>query len=259
VAFELTQTQARQRRAIVEDRLVIEPGLGAALDHGFLGPASFLDFETISVPVPRWPGCWPWQQVPVQFSVHREGEGGRLEHVGYLADGAADPRPALARALVEALPLRGPVFVYHEPFEGYRLRELAASVPEFADALRAIDRRLVDLLPIVRSHVYHPAFGGSFSIKAVVPVLCPSDGWDGLDVASGDVAAAELQALLLAPNGMSDDERAQKRSPLLAYCQRDTHAMVALLSRLEALAAPATDPPHLDSRTAISATWSRRG
>jgi hypothetical protein len=33
----------------------------------------------------------------------------------------------------------------------------------------AVRERLVDLLPIVADHVYHPAFGGSFSIKAVLP------------------------------------------------------------------------------------------
>lgn len=238
VAFKLTETQARQRRAIVEDRLVIEPGLRAALEHGIEGPASFLDFETISMPVPRWQGSRPWQQIPVQFSVHRELAVGSLDHIGYLAEAGGDPRPELARALVKAIPREGPVYVYYEPFEGYRLRELADAMPEFAEALLAIDRRLVDLLPIVCNHIYHPGFGGSFSIKSVVPVLCPGDGWDGLDVASGHVAAAELQALLLAPEAIGEKERARKREALVAYCERDTHAMVALLRELKALAQP---------------------
>jgi len=31
--------------------------------------------------------------------------------------------------------MRGPVYVYYEPFEGMRLRELAEAVPELADEL----------------------------------------------------------------------------------------------------------------------------
>lgn len=44
--------------------------------------------------------------------------------------------------------------------------------------LFAIEARLVDLLPIVRGYVYHPAFGGSFSLKTVVPALVPGFGYE---------------------------------------------------------------------------------
>ena len=136
------------------------------------------------------------------------------------------------------MPARSAVFVYREPFERYRLRELADAVPELAEALLAIDRRLVDLLPIVRNHVHHPEFGGSFSIKAAVPVLCTGGGWDELEIPSGDRAAADLQALPVALDAVSDEERARRRTALLAYCERDTHAMVAPLRELKALAQP---------------------
>src|SRR3989454_3834939 len=38
----------------------------------FNSPLAFLDFETVSLAIPRWPGCRPWQLVPVQFSCHAE-------------------------------------------------------------------------------------------------------------------------------------------------------------------------------------------
>lgn len=233
-SFELTETQARQRRAIMENRLVVEPGLEKALEHGLEGPGSFLDFETVMLPIPRWPGCRPWDQVPVQFSVHREGSDGGLEHVGYLADGGDDPRPALARALVDAVPREGAVWVYFEPFEKGRLRELAEAVPELRDELLGIEARIVDLLQIVRRHIYHPRFKGSFSIKAVVPVLCPGAGWQGLKVASGDVAAAELRSLLRS-SGLDDRERTERREVLLRYCERDTRSLAILLQTLRAM------------------------
>src|SRR5450759_1607652 len=39
--------------------------------------------------------------------------------------------------------------------------------------IKKIQSRLWDLLPVVRNHVYHPAFAGSFSLKAVLPALVP--------------------------------------------------------------------------------------
>src|SRR5205809_5867204 len=34
-------------------------------------------------------------------------------------------------------------------------------------------QKFVDLLPLLRKHIYHPDFGGSFSIKRTLPALVP--------------------------------------------------------------------------------------
>src|SRR5207247_11097754 len=83
--------------------MVVEPTLTKALAQ-FGSPLAFLDFETVSLAIPRWPGCRPWQQVPVQFSAHVEarGRGGALAHHEWIAEGPGEPRPALADAVAEA-------------------------------------------------------------------------------------------------------------------------------------------------------------
>ena len=43
-------------------------------------------------------------------------------------------------------------------------------------AVNAIRARLVDFEKIVRKHVYHLDFAGSFSLKKVVPALVPENG-----------------------------------------------------------------------------------
>jgi hypothetical protein len=59
-----------------------------------------------------------------------------------------------------------------QPRHGCRsLAELNAAHPRGAD--QEIQSRLWDLLPVVRNHVYHPRFGGSFSLKDVLPALVP--------------------------------------------------------------------------------------
>jgi hypothetical protein len=94
----------------------------------------------------------------------------------------------------------------------------------------------VDLLPIVRDHVYHPSFGGGFGLKAVAPALVRGAGYGDLEVADGDHASTLLEGLLLAPEKLGARERARVRAQLLAYCARDTEVLVKVHERLAALA-----------------------
>jgi hypothetical protein len=90
-----------------------------------------------------------------------------------------------------------------------------------AGALKTLWKRIVDLQPIVREYVYHPEFGGSFCLKAVLPALVPGLGYADLDVKDGRTASALLEALLLHGDAMDPTERAELRRKLLAYCERD--------------------------------------
>ena len=103
--------------------------------------------------------------------------------------------------------------------------------------LGLIEGRLWDLLPVVRNHLYHPDFLGSFSIKNVLPALVDDAGYDDLEVTEGGAASRELMRLLIDGDSMSTDERITLRDSLLAYCKRDTWAMVLLMRRLRELAA----------------------
>lgn len=232
----LTNPQAeRQRRAVHADTMIVDGDLAASLAP-FAPPLAHLDFETVMPAVPCWDGCHPYDQVPAQFSCHVERPDGTLAHHAWLADGPADPRPEIARRVVEACAGARTVVVYNETFERDCLEGLAVAVPQLAGPLRDIVRRLADPLLVVREHVYHPAFGGSFSLKNVLPALVPDLSYDGLDIAGGRVATRALQALMFEPS-LPPDERARLRAALLAYCERDTLAMVRLVERLKALAA----------------------
>ena len=134
--------------------------------------------------------------------------------------------------------LDGPIVVY-SPYEQTRLKELAGQFPDLRVALNAIIARLLDLLPIVRGAVYFPEFHFSNSIKAVAPALAPGFGYDDLgDIADG--ASASAAFLQLASGATTDSEEAgQLRAALLAYCERDTLAMVAVHRALRRLASSA--------------------
>jgi hypothetical protein len=190
-------------------------------------PAYFLDFETIQFAVPIWKGTRPYQQIPFQFNIHRLSRTGKLEQQAFLDLSGDDPSKAFAEALIAACGERGPIFVYNAGFETARIRELAERFPRHAEALLALNARVVDLLPVAREHYYHPSQQGSWSIKAVLPALCPDLNYGNLDgVQDGGMAMnAYLEAL--APQ-TSQTRKAEIERQLLAYCALDTYAMVRL-------------------------------
>src|SRR5438477_2580225 len=234
--LELSHIHARQVRAVTAGRMVVEPALARALSE-FVSPLAFLDFETVSLAIPRWDGCRPWQNVPVQFSCHVEERGRGLVHHEWLAAGPADPRPALADAVVAACAGARRIVAYYASFERECIRQLAEAVPRLAPELERIERRLVDLLPLVRNYVYHPDFGGSFSIKRTLPALVPGLSYADLEIREGETATLELMRLLFADDELQAGERVDLRAALLRYCERDTWAMVRMLEQLRGLVA----------------------
>jgi hypothetical protein len=233
IAVPLDGVRERQRRAVQTGQLVVENGLASALVP-FVSPIAFLDFETVGLAVPCWPGCSPYDTTPVQFSVHTERDG-EMEHRAWLAEGPQDPRRPLALALLDACSGARTVVAYNAGFERRVIADLAVACPDLAAPLTALAGRVLDLLRIVREHVYHPDFDGSFGLKSVLPALT-TQGYDDLAIADGGLASADLSGLLFEPLGA--EERHALRSNLLAYCERDTWGLFLMLRRLRELATP---------------------
>jgi hypothetical protein len=141
----------------------------------------------------------------------------------------------LVGALGYALGDCGSIIVYHQQFESQRLSELASWLPEFSKRIDKIQSRLWDLLPIVRNHVYHPAFGGSYSLKWVLPALVPEMTYEGMEVADGQAAGLAWDSLVR--GGLDREEPDGIRKALLDYCGQDTLALVRLLEILRLAAA----------------------
>lgn len=232
--FPLTAKQAVIRDATVSGQPYVAPDL-ARLLQGFGPPARYLDFEAMMPPIPVYEGTQPYQTLPFQWSLHVAAADGALTHHAFLASGTGDPRRPFAETLIAALGGSDEPIIVYSSYEQSRLRELAISLPDLAAPLHAIIACLVDLLPVVRDAVYLPAFGFSNSIKAVAPALSPGFGYDDLPgVADGSAAAAAF--LQLASGAVGDAAEATLRGDLLAYCERDTLALVEVHRALVRLA-----------------------
>jgi predicted RecB family nuclease len=231
---KLSFAAKRQIRAMKEDRLIVEPGLAKALE-AFDGKLGFLDFETIARAVPVWPGMAPWEQAAAQFSYHESKPEGGYSHVGYLAEGAHDARPELARAMIDATAGATQVVTYTS-FEKTQIRALQRAVPALKGELEALEWKLIDLHPLIRDYVYHPDFRGSFSLKYVLTPMVPELTYSDLVIVDGLVASVEIARLLFVAQKIAPEERDRVRKDLLDYCERDTWAMVRLLERVRELA-----------------------
>src|SRR5439155_18541234 len=218
--FVLSAPARRQVRSVRAGKLIVERGLRRAL-NALKPPLAFLDFETINPAIPAWPGCRRYDQVPVQFSCHALTPGAP-EHHAWLADGAADPREEFARALVSACAKAKTIVAYNAPFERRCVDALSEAVPALRRDLDALSDRIRDLLPIVREHVYHPDFGGSFSTKDVLPALVPALGYEDCKIQDGTTASAARESLLLGADALEAAERQVVRRDRSRYCERDT-------------------------------------
>ena len=229
--FELSEIQRRICTAVQTGQPWFSPELKAEFES-LKYPLYFMDFETVNPAIPRFVRMHPYDHIPFQWSVHVQQEPGAaaraLRILSYWT--ASDPRPAFISSLCEALGERGSIVVYNQQFESQRLWELAGWLPEYTERIRDIQRRLWDLLPVVRNHVYHPAFGGSFSLKAVLPALVPEMTYEGMEVPNGQAAGLAWESIISGNSG--EAERESKRKALLDYCGQDTLALVKLLDRL---------------------------
>ena len=226
----LSPRQERARQAVAAERMLAAEPLAGELS-GLAYPRYFMDFETLGPAIPRHAGMRPYDGIPFQWSVHvMHAPGTAPEHRQFLADSAADPRRRFLETLVAAVGETGPIVVYNARFEGEHLDALGRIYPDLAPAAAGIRARLWDLLPVMRQHVYHPDFRGSFSLKSVLPALVPALAYDGLEVADGSAAGPVWD--LLVRGHPEPAEAARLQAALREYCRRDTLGLVELVRTL---------------------------
>ncbi len=195
-------------------------------------PRYYLDFETIAFAAPIWPGTHPYQQLPFQWSCHREDESGDLSHFEFLDISGKAPMHNFILKLLDTLGGFGPVFVYNKAFEKRILLELSSLFPDLSGRNNLIINRLVDLLPLVRKYYYHPQMKGSWSIKSVLPTIDPVMDYKNLDEIQNGVHAQTAYLEAINP-GTSGLRRSILADRMLEYCNMDTLALVKLVNFLE--------------------------
>ncbi len=231
----------RLAQAVRTGQVVLDRAGAQAELQALRWPVQHLDFETISFVAPVWPGTRNGQQIPFQYSMHRQALNGQvLAHTEFLDTSGQDPRRALAEQLVKDIDPHCAVLAWNDSFERAVIRDLAATFADLRGALMRIHDQVKDLLPIVRRHYFHPdmaqAEGKTFSIKTVLPCMVPHLKYSQLNSVQNGGEAQLAYLLAAAPKGAEKEpgqpitkaEREQARKDLLAYCGLDTEAMVEI-------------------------------
>ena len=201
-------------------------------------PLSYFDFETFTDAIPSFNGQRPHMQIPFQYSLHiQENENTELKvirktHKGFIADHNKDPRRDIAESMLINFPLKGSIMAFNQSFEKNCIKSLAEHCPDLAKGLLDLNNRFVDLIdPFRGGGYYHSSFKGSFSLKNVLPAMCPNDSdldYKKLEIGNGALASSAYKHL----RDSSEEEIEQTRKNLSNYCWTDTYAMVAIYNKL---------------------------
>ncbi len=221
--FPLTPQQKRVVDAAKSGKVYRSPELAKFLPL-LAPPVSYLDFETFSPAIPIYFNTTSYQRIPFQWSFDHADGGESLTHAEFLAQGETDPRREFSETLLSISEQFPGAIMAWSRYEEKVIRDMAELFPDLAERLTALLYRIIDLLQIVRDHVAHPDFQGSYSMKAVAPALAPEVTYDDLDVADGGAAAAAYYRFV-ADRTQPSETRDGLRQSLLDYCQRDTLAL----------------------------------
>jgi hypothetical protein len=198
-------------------------------------PLYFLDFETIALALPPYDRSSPYENIPFQYSLHVvKKPGAKPVRHHYIAPGNDDPREEILRQLKKILGDKGSIIAYSASYEKGCIKKASHVYTEYKQWSEDLMGRFVDLLePFKNFYYYHPAQGGSASLKYVLPALTQSS-YEDMTIADGGVASAEYARITFAKD-VGDKEKQEIRSALEKYCDLDTLGMVQIVDALKAL------------------------
>jgi hypothetical protein len=198
-------------------------------------PLCFMDFETTyMVPLPLFDGMRPYEQLPFQYSLHViEKEGREPVHYEYLAKEMKNPCEEFLANLLAVIPAGACILVWNQAFEKRILRELAGKFPGRKDEIDAVVENIRDLMiPFRDKSIYHWKFGGSYSIKNVLPALVEGYSYEDMAISNGGMASGAWVGMV---KEIDMEIRGRVYMELFEYCHLDTMAMVRILESIKSV------------------------
>lgn len=181
-------------------------------------PISYLDFEWDTFAIPPYKNMKPFDVLCFQYSLHIEEEDGSLEHLDFFD--VEDCREAFILSILNNVPKTGTVLVYNmEGAEKLRLKQLGEQFPQYAQELKQICDRMIDLSkPFEMGIYYHNKMRGHYSLKSVLPVFTEEYSYADLSVKDGLKAVRAYRDFAKS----STEEQEIIRQDIREYCKMDT-------------------------------------
>ncbi len=230
--FKLNEKHRLQKYVHLSKEINLEKEKIARQFNELIYPLYFLDYETLACGIPKFENTYPYQQTVFQYSLHILDKSGNIEHKEYIHKSSSTPVHIVAEKLREDIGDEGNIVVWNKGFEGKCNQDLAAVNPSLGTFLLGLNKRIYDLMTLFEKMEYlHDDFKGSYSIKNVLPVMCPDLSYQGLAVSNGAQAVVEYEQLIF--GNVTEELVESTFDALLEYCKLDTWAMVSIFQELE--------------------------
>jgi hypothetical protein len=233
--IKLTSVQSAQLRAYRTGETVIEKEAIAKELGDLTFPLHFIDYETFASALPLFTHYSPYDQIPLQYSVHIVGSPGEEPiHRDFLHNGLGDPSTSFLSSLQQHVGPFGAIIVWNKGFESHVNDCIARRLPAAKDYVIEFNDRLYDLKDIfAKQYFVHKDLCGKVSIKNVLPVLTPHLSYSSLTIHDGATASLEWSKLL--SGQLNDEEKAAFYGQLREYCALDSYGMYAIWQALMSL------------------------
>jgi hypothetical protein len=230
--IKLTGVQSTQLRAQRTGETVVEKEAIAKELGDLAFPLYFIDYETLCSALPLFANYFPYDQVPLQYSVHIVGSLGEEPiHKDFLHHGLEEPSTSFLSSLQQHVGPFGAIIVWNKGFESHVNDCIARRLPAAKDYVVEFNDRLYDLKDIfAKQYFVHKGLCGKTSIKNVLPVLTPHLSYSSLDIHDGGMASLAWSKLL--SSQLNDEERTLLYGQLREYCALDSYGMYAIWQAL---------------------------
>jgi hypothetical protein len=226
--IKLSDVQKMQLRVYRTGERAVDKA-AIARDLGELNfPLHFIDYETYAAALPQFDNFSPYDQIPVQYSVHIVGSPTEEPiHCDFLHSGRTDPSAQFLHSLKQRVGSFGTIIAWNKSFESHVNDRLADRIPEMRSYLAEVNDRMYDLKDIFsKQYLVDRSFFGKVSIKSILPVLAPELSYSTLVIQSGAAAALAWRQIL--SGELSEKECTDLCRNLRDYCALDSYGMYAI-------------------------------
>jgi hypothetical protein len=226
--IKLTKGQSNQLQANRTGETIIDKEAIAKELCELTFPLHFIDYETFASALPLFRDYSPYDQIPLQYSVHIVGSPDEEPiHRDFLHTGRGDPTRSFLDSLQEHVSPFGSLIAWNKVFECLVNDSIARRFSPAREYIIELNDRFYDLMDVFsKQYFVHRDLRGSVSIKKVLPVLTPELTYSTLGIQDGAMASLTWSRII--SGEIDDQECGRLRSSLRDYCALDSYGMYAI-------------------------------
>jgi hypothetical protein len=226
--IKLTKGQSNQLQAYRTGETIIDKEAIARELGELTFPLHFIDYETFASALPLFTDFSPYDQIPLQYSVHILGSPDEEPiHRDFLHTGRGDPTRSFLDSIREHVSPFGSAIAWNKAFESQVNDAIGRRLSPAREYIIELNDRFCDLMDIFsKQYFVHRDLRGSVSIKKVLPVLTPELSYSNLGIQDGAVASLTWGRII--SGEIEDEECARLRANLRDYCALDSYGMYAI-------------------------------